>query len=151
MGVNTKPRQAVTEAQLHEVARLRLAVVRLARQIRRHARTGVTPTQLSALVALERHGPMTPARLAEHESISRSTVTRLVRSLEEAGLVERTTDPADRRSCTLQNTASAVRLLAESRERAESFLASRAALLSADETALLPRLSDLLERLGEQP
>lgn len=136
------------ERHLAETARLRLAVVRLARQIRQNARAGVTPSQLSALASLDRQGPLTPARLAEHEGVSRSTVTRLIRNLEEAGLVERTADPADGRSFVLRNTPIATRLLEESRRRAESFLAERTARLSPEDRALLDRVSDVLERLA---
>jgi DNA-binding MarR family transcriptional regulator len=132
-----------------EIARLRLSVVRLARQIRQHGQSGVTPSQLSALATLNRHGPMPLGGLAEHERIGRSTVTRLVRGLEEAGFVERAPDPADGRSAIVSATPVATRLLEESRRRSESFLATRVARLSPEERALLTRVSDTLERLGE--
>lgn len=65
--------QLAPALDLDEAARLRLAVVRLAWQIRRNAHAGVTPSQLSALVTLERHGPLQPAQLADHEHIGCST------------------------------------------------------------------------------
>lgn len=133
-----------------DVARLRLAVVRLSRRIRQNARTGVTPSQLSALATLDRHGPLQPAQLAEHEGVGRSTVTRIARGLEEAGLVVRTPDPEDGRCSILDLTADGRELLAASRGRAEAYLAERVATLGPDDLALLERVSAVLERLADR-
>lgn len=147
MSSNTAPE--LDDALL--TARLRLAVVRLARQVRRNAQTGITPSQLSALVTVERHGPLPPARLAEHETVGRSTVTRLIRRLEDAGLIDRVPDPTDGRSFLLSVTPAGARLLKESRGRAEAFLAQRVARLDAADRAELERVSEILERLAERP
>lgn len=144
-------REETTTAAPADVARLRLAVVRLARQIRQNAQSGVTPSQLSALATLHRHGPLSLARLAEQEVISRSTVTRLARNLELAGLAARLPDPEDGRSSILYLSEAGERLLRESRRRAESFLGARLATLDPDDRALLERVSELLERLAAGP
>ena len=135
-------------ANVRDVARLRLAVVRLQRQIRQHAQTGVTPSQLSALSTLDRHGPLQPAQLAEHEQISRSTVTRLTRILTDAGLVARTDDPDDGRCAILDLTPAGRDLLAASRSRADAFLAQRVAGLEDAERARVAEIADLLEQLA---
>lgn len=131
-----------------DVARLRLAVFRLARRIRQNARTGVTPSQLSALATLDRVGPLQPAQLAEHEGIGRSTVTRLAATLEEAGLVARRPDPADGRCAILELTPDGHELLAASRSRAVAYLADRVATLDGDDRAAIERVTAILERLA---
>jgi DNA-binding MarR family transcriptional regulator len=73
---------------------------------------------LGARVGFPLHGPYyatlsrigrakecTPSELAELLEYEPSTVSRRVRALEERGLVERTTDPHDRRSYRLRLTA----------------------------------------------
>ncbi len=49
---------------------LRISVMRLARRLRaERSESDLTLTQLSALSALERHGPITPGALAAHEKV----------------------------------------------------------------------------------
>jgi DNA-binding MarR family transcriptional regulator len=79
-------------------ARLRIAVARLARQLRQNSPGGLTPSQWAALATVEERGSVRIGDLAEAEGVSAPTATRLVASLEEAGLLSRTTDPADRRT-----------------------------------------------------
>ena len=54
-----------TDTQL--ASRLRLAVMRLARILRQKAQDQITPSQLSALVSVERDGPVTLGELAALE------------------------------------------------------------------------------------
>src|SRR3954452_5862308 len=78
-------------------SRLRLAITRSARRLRQEADAGLSPSLTAALATIERHGPLTPSRLAEMERIQRPTVTRLLATLESDGLIQRLTDPDDRR------------------------------------------------------
>ena len=70
-----------------DVTRLRVAIARLSRRLRRHELAGLTPTQLAALSTVERAGPLRLGDLAAAEGIAPSTLTRLVTVLEEAGYV----------------------------------------------------------------
>src|SRR3712207_3217356 len=79
-------------------SRLRLDIARMARRLRQEAGAPLSPSQTAALATIERHGPLTPSELAERERVQRPTVTRVLARLEEAGLVMRAADPADRRS-----------------------------------------------------
>src|SRR3984957_5465273 len=85
-------------AYAETAARLRIAVARLARQLRQHSPGGLTPSQWSALVSVEENASLRIGDLADREGVSAPTATRLVASLEEQGLLSRTTDPADRRT-----------------------------------------------------
>ena len=129
-------------------ARLRLAVARLARQIRQNARSGVTPSQLSALATLDRHGPMRLADLADHEGIARSTTTRIVRQLEDSGLITREPDPDDGRCAIAALSPAGRALLTDARGRAQAFLAQRIAAVSDLTAQQNHDVSDVLERLA---
>lgn len=130
-------------------AQLRLAVTRLARRLRKHSGADLTPSQMSALTTLERHGTIRIGRLAQIESISKSTVTRMAGKLEALGLVERTPDESDGRSSQVGLTAEGVTLLTTSSRRADEYLTRQLAGLSDDDQrhliAALPALERLLE------
>ena len=85
----------------------------------------LTPTAVSALATVERHGPLTPSELAAIERIKRPTATRILRVLEEAGLVDRTRDPADGRSSLVSVNAAGRERLRRLRGRKNAYLARR--------------------------
>jgi DNA-binding transcriptional ArsR family regulator len=91
---------ATAAAPALDVARLRVAIARLSRRLRRHELAGLTPTQLSALATVDRAGPLRLGDLAAAEGIAPSTLTRLVTALEERGYVERCPVPGDARAST---------------------------------------------------
>ncbi|MFG1884515.1 MarR family winged helix-turn-helix transcriptional regulator [Micromonospora sp. NPDC049102] len=62
---------------------------------------GLTPAAARALHELDPDRPMPARDLADRLGCDRSNVTALVDKLEQAGLVERRTAPADRRQKTL--------------------------------------------------
>ncbi|HSH32811.1 MAG TPA: MarR family transcriptional regulator, partial [Actinomycetota bacterium] len=101
---------------------LRLSVTRLARTLRRESATDVSPTLMAALATVETHGPMTPGDLAAHEQIRKPTVTRILGSLVERGLVERTPDPLDGRVAWIQVTPAGRKLLSRVRRRHAEYL-----------------------------
>src|SRR5260221_11661614 len=122
---------APTDTQL--ASRLRFAVMRLARVLRQKAQDPITPSQLSALVSIERDGPVTLGDLASLESVQPPTMTRIVAGLEEQGLVQREVDPADRRISRVRMTPQARKLLERNRSRKTAYLASRLRGLNAEE------------------
>ncbi|MEP7221114.1 MAG: MarR family transcriptional regulator [Novosphingobium sp.] len=90
----------------------------LARLIRRafdeRARTiNVTRPQWQVMVLLERHGGINQGGLAELLEVEPITLGRMIDRLQDAGLVERRADPADRRAWRLHLTAKANALLDE--------------------------------------
>src|SRR6476620_3681130 len=99
--VTTTPGKADEDAPAVDVTRLRVALARLARRLRKHQLAGLTPTQLAALATVERSGPMRLGDLAAAEGIAPSTLTRLVTALEDSGYVRRYADPSDARASTL--------------------------------------------------
>ena len=99
--VATTPEQVRGDAPAVDVTRLRVALARLARRLRKHELAGLTPTQLAALATVERSGPMRLGDLAAAEGIAPSTLTRLVTALEESGYERRNAAPSAARASTL--------------------------------------------------
>src|SRR5437870_5825832 len=108
---------AEMEAILPLASGLRLAVMRLARRLRQQSEAGVTPSMLSALSTIERHGPMTLSDLAAHERVQPPTITSVVGRLETAELVNRVTDPTDRRVSRISLSRGGRHLIEASRSR----------------------------------
>ncbi len=131
-------------------ARLRLAVARLARRLRREAGGGISPSQLSALASVAGQGPLTLSELSALEQVQPPTMTRVVARLEEQGFVSRTTDPHDRRVARVTATAAGRRFLDEARQRKNTFLAARLASLDGDDREALAQAIEVLEHLAEQ-
>ncbi len=130
--------------------RLRPVIARLARRMRQQAGGDLSPTQGAALNTVACHGPLTPSELAAREKIQRPTATRVLARLEEAGLIERTADPADRRSSLVSTTPAGVDLLASVRDRKDAYLAQRLDRLSPEDLAALDRAAGILERVLEE-
>ncbi len=130
--------------------RLRPVIARLARRMRQQAGGDLSPTQGAALNTIACHGPLTPSELAAREKIQRPTATRVLARLEEAGLIARTADPADRRSSLVSTTAAGTDLLASVRDRKDAYLAQRLDRLSPEDLAALDRAAGILERVLEE-
>ncbi len=122
----------------------------MARRLRQEASEGLGPSQVATLSSVERHGPLTPSRLAELERVQRPTITRLVARLEEAGLIARTHDPDDGRSCLVAVTPEGTALLAQMRKRKDAYVARNLAALGAEDRATLERAALILERMLER-
>lgn len=78
---------------------------------RRACGLGVTRAQWKALFWLERQPAMRQIELADKLDIEPITLSRIIDKLEEGGLVERISDPADRRAWRLHVTAAAQPLI----------------------------------------
>jgi len=139
-----------TSTQADLAVRLRLVIARTARRLRQEAGEELSPSQAAALATIDRHGPLTPSELAVRERIQRPTATRVIARLEEAGLVDRTADPDDRRSCVVGLTPDGRELLVRVRMRKDAYLSRRLRDLDADERATLDRAAAILERVLEE-
>ena len=129
--------------------RLRLAVVRLGRTLRQQSTTDdITPSMLSALSAVERHGPVSWGDLASLERVSPPSMTRIVGHLEDRRLVQREVDAADRRVTRLRVSPAGSRTLADVRSRKNAYLTLRLGLLSDEDRAALAAALPILERLA---
>ena len=145
------PAAARAETAEEIAGRLRLSATRLARKLRQEAQTGLTPSQLSALAAIERHGPVTLGALADHEQVAPPSVSRVVAKIEADGLVTRQPDPADRRVTKVALTPKGRALLGASRRRKTEWLTTRLEDLGPEPRARLAEALDILEALTTDP
>ena len=89
---------------------------------RRAATLGVTRAQWKVLFRLSRQPGLRQVELADKLDVEPITLSRIIDRLAEAGLVERTADPADRRAWRLQVTETAQPLIAKLRKLAEGLV-----------------------------
>ena len=132
-----------------DVTRLRVALARLSRRLRRHELAGLTPTQLAALSTIGKTGPMRLGDLAAAEGIAPSTLTRLVTALEEVGYVRRCADPSDARASTLTITAHGQEALERIRTENTLMLTASLELLTPDQRSALAAALPVIEQLAE--
>lgn len=142
---------AATDGDAELAARLRLSVMRLARRLRQQAEAEVTASQLSALSSLGRGGAFTLGELSAAERVKPPTMTRIVASLDELGLVSRTVDPGDRRVTRIELSGAGQRFLDRSRHRKDAYLAARLSALSAGDRASLAAAVHAIEHLLDEP
>ena len=132
---------------------LRISVSRLARRMRaERVAQGLQPelsdSQLAALAALEKH-TMTPGELAEHEKVQPPSITRVIASLEERGLIQRMPHPSDRRQVVLTVTVQGRDVVRQVRQLREAWLARRLRDLTPAEQAVLREAVPILEKLSQ--
>jgi DNA-binding MarR family transcriptional regulator len=132
-----------------DVTRLRVALARLSRRLRRHEMAGLTPTQLAALATVEQAGPLRLGDLAAAEGIAPSTLTRLVAVLEELGYVRRDADPKDARASTLAITPEGHETMERLRAENSALLTQRVMLLTAEQRSALADALPALEALAD--
>lgn len=122
-------------------------VLRLLRDVDRES--GVSPSRLSALSVLVFVGAMSQAELARIEAVSAPSISLLVRELENEGLVERTTDPADARRTIVSASKAGRELMLRSQRRRLEWLGEAIGRLPADAQRALAKSSQHLDALIE--
>ena len=130
-----------------EIDRLRLALLRVVRNIRSHAIETVTPSQVAVLATLVRHGPSTVGQIATYEKVKPPSASRIVTALEEQGLVGRTPDPDDRRSATIFLTTEGEQYVASVQEAETTWLGGRLCQLDDASRECLREAIPVLEHL----
>lgn len=87
------------------VARLRGVIGRLARQLNATSTgEGLTPTQYSVLGLIRSRGPLGLAELSDLEGVNPTMLSRIVRKLDDGGLVQKLPDPSDLRAVRVRIT-----------------------------------------------
>lgn len=127
---------------------LALAVMRFTRQLRvRRSESAVSLTQLSALSTLAKEGSMTPGELAVREQVRPPSMTRVIASLAEQGLVARTAHPVDGRQVMVSALPAGVSLIEAERRATQDWLKDRLARLDPDERETLVAAADLISAM----
>lgn len=132
-----------------DVARVRVAVGRLHRRLAQRTVGELAFAQVSALVTIEKHGPIRLGELAAREKVAAPSMTRTVGGLLAAGLVDKLPDPDDGRSFHIVITPNGRTLLEQVRTQRNALLAERVARLTPAEYSALVEALPVLERLAE--
>lgn len=137
-----------TLASASLAADLRVALMRAVRRIRaERSSDAITDGQYSVLAHLDRVGVMTPRQLAEADHVQPPSMTRIVNGLVEAGLVDRTGDPDDRRQVLVEITTTGRDEVRETRRRRDAWLTVRLSTLTPQERVTLASAADILHRV----
>src|ERR1700677_3415507 len=141
----------MSDSEARLASDLSLAVIRLARQLRfRNPSAAVTLSQLSALTTLANEGAMTPGALAIRERVRPPSMTRVIASLAEMGLVDRSPHPVDGRQGVVAASVSGADLVKASRRPRQEWLAKRLATLDSDKLQTLRKAADLILALVDE-
>jgi DNA-binding MarR family transcriptional regulator len=152
-GESTPQTATPIELDIDAAARLRTVIGRLSRRLRSTAaarEAGLTPTKISVLLNVTRTSPTRLADLAASEGLNPTLVSRVITELVASGLLERSSDPDDRRAAWVKISAAGRRLAERMRsERTEAVNAAMAGL-SGEERRRLERALPALEALAEE-
>jgi DNA-binding MarR family transcriptional regulator len=134
---------------VEEASGLRVALVRIQRQLRSKTASDITPSQSSALARVEQSGPVRLGTLAELEGTTAATMSRVIDSLADRHLIERVPDPLDGRASLVRLTVQGGALLHELRARYTEVLRAAMAELTGEEQRVVRRAIPVLERLSD--
>jgi DNA-binding MarR family transcriptional regulator len=127
-------------------------LLRVGRELRREAReVGISPEQVSLLVAIKYAPGIGVRDLATRERISAPAMSNHVDRLERDGLVTRTPSAADKRRVGLTLTDDGQRMLRRVRSRRTAWLVSRLGNLSRDDLARVEAAIGPLAQLLDAP
>jgi DNA-binding MarR family transcriptional regulator len=112
--------------------------------------SGATGPQWRTLKILERHEGLNQGQIAELLEVEPITCCRMIDRLEEAGLVERRRDPADRRAWRIHLTDKARPVLAELHDIAHEMIeAALQGLSAAEREAFITSLQTIRSNLSQ--
>ena len=117
--------------------------------------SGMSLTSAATLATLDRTGPSRLTWLAGREGVTQPAMTQVITRLEDAGLVDRTADPADGRVVQVRITADGKAMLGRRRAVRAERVAGLLDRLSPDEraalAAALPAMDALANVQGAEP
>lgn len=141
MGVTAPDLTRVEESIIHLVKRTRLLWSQAAAQVH----PDLQPVGYRILTHLQRQGPTNPGHLADLLDTDKSVISRQARILEDMGLLQASSDPADGRCRIFAVTDSADEVLTSARTW---FSRRLAASLSGLGDGEVTALADLLDRVN---
>ncbi|MGH8928953.1 MAG: MarR family winged helix-turn-helix transcriptional regulator [Acidimicrobiia bacterium] len=139
-----------TISTLEVAARLRLAVARLQRIVRQQSMGGLNLAEGSCLAVIDRQGPLPLTEIASRENLSAPTITKIVTRLENRGLIERLSDPADRRVSLISISKAGKTLIERIRSERTAYLNRRLGELESQDLDRLLAVLPVLEALASE-
>jgi DNA-binding MarR family transcriptional regulator len=133
------------------VARLRGVISRLARRLNASSTDeGLTPTQYSVLGLIAVRGPLGLTELTDLEGLNPTMLSRVVRKLDDEGLIRRQPDPADQRAVRVQVTPAGAEVHERIRTHRTQVLYACLERLPVEVTDELLRAVPMLEAVAEE-
>jgi DNA-binding MarR family transcriptional regulator len=133
------------------VARLRGVIPRLARQLNDTSTgEGLTPTQYSVLALVRLRGPLGLAELTELEGLNPTMLSRIVKVLDERGLIRRLPDPSDMRAARVEVTPEGEQVHERVRDQRTRVLSECLERLPRQSAELLLAAVPAMEELAEE-
>jgi DNA-binding MarR family transcriptional regulator len=132
-------------------ARLRAAIGRLHRRLHptaAGAQAHLTPTRLSLLHTIDRLGPLGLTELAAEEDINPTMLSRIVGDLADGGLIDRVSDPHDKRAALVATTKKGRNLIERMRRQRTDVLSMALNDLTEPERRALENALPALEKLA---
>jgi DNA-binding MarR family transcriptional regulator len=147
----TSPPVTESETAADLAAQLRTILSRLKRRLREQGGRGeLTPSQVSVLLRLEKDGAATVSALARAEGMRPQSMSSIVTSLQDAGLVRGIPDPHDGRKTLISLSRKCEKRLQHVRAARQDWLtAIIAQKLSAQQQQQLSKTLELLNQLTE--
>jgi DNA-binding MarR family transcriptional regulator len=149
--MNHRPGRSQAERASALALEMRTLIGKLQRKLRdQTGHDGLSSSQTSVLLRLEKDGPATVSTLARAEAMRSQSMSAVIASLQAEGLVSGSPDPNDGRQTLLSLTKKCRELIQERRAAKQDWLA-RAVMekLSAREQDQLASTLKVLERLVE--
>lgn len=144
--------QARREQRIHALGDALNALISQSRALTAQAAVAfhpeLQPAAFHIALWLNAFGPARPSAVAQAVGMDRSAASRLTRDLARLGLIETSTDPADRRGVVLSLTADGQRRMEAAMRAKGSTFRERVASWSEDD---LLRCTDLLRKLIGTP
>ena len=146
LAVSQRTSKAKTDLSPALASELRAVVGKLVRKLRdQTGPEGLSSSQVSVLLRMEKDGPATASQLARGEAMRPQSMSAAIAPLVEGGLVSGAADPSDKRQTLFSLTEKCRDLLAERREAKQDWLTKTIAakLLAQEQEQLLKALKSL--------
>jgi DNA-binding MarR family transcriptional regulator len=143
----------VRQLDVETATRLRAAIGRLSRRLRTTAAgqaAGLTPTGISLLLNVDRNGPIRLSELGASEGINPTMLSRVVAALVDDGLLDRSSDPGDRRAAWVDATRAGHKLAERMRRQRTDALNEAIGALAGRDRELIEDALGALESLAEE-
>lgn len=149
--MNNRASPSPAERSSALAAELRAIFGKLKRKLREQGgQSDLTPSQVSVLLRLEKDGPAAVSSLARAEGMRPQSMSAIITSLLEAGLVSDSPDPNDRRQTLMSLSRKCQKLLRDGRAARQDWLTTTIQKkLSSQEQEKLAAAVNLLARLIE--
>lgn len=133
-------------------AEIRAVFGKIKRRLRDHGvGNDLTLSQISVILLLDKDGSATVSSLARAEGMRPQSMSAVVESLQQSGLVKGAADPSDGRQTLMSLTPKCLKWLQEGRAARQDWLATTIAQkLSAKEQKKLRKALELLTRLVDE-